>query len=280
MRTIINLDEKFTPFNGGSSFRDVIDFPSGIEPHIKLKDVSSLLPVVITARVSKMEDLFRLLLTVDALNRLGVKDITCFIPFLPFARQDRVMVEGEPFSLKVIANIINSMNLSSVYFYDVHSDASTILVNNSKSITNHLFVQTCLEGVEDYMIVSPDAGAYKKIYGLCKFLGYTRDIVLCNKVRDLSSGQIKNIDCGSTDVVGKDLYIIDDICDGGGTFTLLSDKLRERGAKSVNLIVSHGIFSKGVDALYNIDRIYTTNSFKDLEPNDKLIQVKLNQTLI
>lgn len=271
--TIINLDKDFKPFGEGVEFQK-FDFPSGCEPHIKLSAIADE-QVKITCRIQNANDLLLLLLTTDALKRSGVKRLECFIPYLPFARQDRVMVKGEPLSVKVIADLINSQGFEKVQIYDAHSEVSFALLNNSDAITNHSFVSEVLKEKTGYLIISPDAGAYKKIFKVCQHLNYKDEIVLCNKTRNVENGNITSVTCAVNDFQGMDLYIIDDICDGGGTFILLADELKKRNCGKVNLIVSHGIFSKGVDALTNIDHIYTTDSFKDLEPNNKLTQIKL-----
>jgi ribose-phosphate pyrophosphokinase len=275
--TIINLDKDFKPFGDGIEFQK-FDFPSGCEPHIKLPAIADE-QVKITCRIQNANDLLLLLLTTDALKRSGVKGLECFIPYLPFARQDRVMVKGEPLSVKVIADLINSQGFEKVQIFDAHSEVSFALLNNSDAITNHSFVAEVLKDKTGYLIISPDAGAYKKIFKVCQHLNYKDEIVLCNKTRNVENGNITSVTCTVNDFQGLDLYIIDDICDGGGTFILLADELKKRNCGKVNLIVSHGIFSKGVDALTNIDHIYTTDSFKDLESNQKLTQYKL-QNLI
>jgi ribose-phosphate pyrophosphokinase len=275
--TIINLDKDFKPFGEGIEFQK-FDFPSGCEPHIKLPAIADE-QVKITCRIQNANDLLVLLLTTDALKRSGLKRLECFIPYLPFARQDRVMVKGEPLSVKVIADLLNTQEFEKVQIYDAHSEVSFALLNNSDVITNHSLVEEVLKNKTGYLIISPDAGAYKKIFKVCQHLNYKDEIVLCNKTRNVENGNITSVTCAVNDFQGMDLYIIDDICDGGGTFILLADELKKRNCGKVNLIVSHGIFSKGVDALTNIDHIYTTDSFKDLESNQKLTQYKL-QNLI
>jgi phosphoribosylpyrophosphate synthetase len=76
------------------------------------------------------------------------------------------------------------------------------------------------------------------------------------------TGEIVGLDVYG-EVEGKNIYILDDICDGGYTFTILAKQLYELGAEEVHLVVSHGIFSKGLDPLHkaNIVSITTTNSF-------------------
>ncbi len=261
---ILNLSDNFEPYGKGIEYKK-FEFPSGCEPHIKLdalgiRDDSYL----ITVRISSMNDAMLLLLATDALRRCGVNKISVFMPYLPFARQDRVMVSGEPLSLKVFANILNAQNYERVIVYDVHSEISLALINNSASVSNHSFVFDVLKDNKDYLIISPDAGAYKKIFSLCKYINYTDEIVLCNKIRDVATGNIKSISVSNQNMHGKDVYIVDDICDGGATFIHLAEELKECGAGNICLIVSHGIFSKGLSPLLkNISHIYCTNSFSD-----------------
>lgn len=274
---ILNLDRNFQPFGEGIEFKDFI-FPSKCEAHIKLPPISSD-EALITTRIKSSDDAMTLLLATDALRRNGVREIEVFIPYLPYARQDRQMTEGEPLSLKVFAEILNAQNYSKVTVYDVHSEVSLALINNSKSINNHKFVSEVLKDDENYYIVSPDAGAYKKIFKLCQHLQYHDEIIMCNKLRDVSNGTIKSMTISHDDLQMKNCYIVDDICDGGATFTGLSYELRRRNAGKIYLIVSHGIFSKGIESLININHIYTTDAFNDCPFNEKVSQLKLSNII-
>lgn len=276
--TIINLDPSFKPYGEGVAF-DSFNFPSGCEAHIKLKEAVEN-EVLITCRIQDSNDIMRLLLATDALKRAGAKEIRLFMPYLPYARQDRQMVKGEPLSLKVFANLLNSQGYSKVSVYDVHSEVALALIENSEGITNHSFAKCVfVESLRDYYIVCPDAGAYKKIYGICKSIGYEDEIIIANKVRDVSTGLIKKTTVSHSDLKQRHCYIVDDICDGGGTFVLLAEELLNRNAKSVNLVVSHGIFSKGLPLL-KINHVFVTDSFSDMPEQLKLTQIKLCNTLI
>ena len=91
-----------------------------------------------------------------------------------------------------------------------------------------------------------------------EFKCYT--VLIGEKVRDQSTGRITHYSING-DVKDKNILIVDDICDGGMTFRILSKSLVDRGSKSNNLYVSHGIFSQGLDVLRNdgINRIFTIN---------------------
>jgi ribose-phosphate pyrophosphokinase len=262
---VLNLSTGFKPFNSSLEEIDAKSFLfSGGEVHIKLQGKAE--EVMISARLNNSDDVMKLLLAADALRRNGSKNISVLIPYLPYARQDRVMVGGEPLSIKVMCNLINSCGFDKVYIFDVHSEVSLALLDNCELITNSSLAKQVLHDQTDYLLVSPDAGALKKIYKLAEALQYTSDIVLCNKVRDVSNGKIKQITVDQDDLEGKDCFIIDDICDGGATFIGVAKELKKRKAGKVSLIVSHGIMSHGETELAEwIDHIYTTDSIKDNE---------------
>jgi ribose-phosphate pyrophosphokinase len=193
-----------------------------------------------------------------------------FIPCLFGQRSDRRFSEGQSFDLKIITDIINSCNFRKVEIFDPHSDISLALINNSVKITPDDQLKETLYNIErtydhtneHYLtLVSPDAGAYKKVFNFGQEINLP--VVAAVKHRD-KDGKVDLKFMG--DVEDRDCLIIDDLCDGGYTFNVLGKALRDQGAKRVFLYVSHGYFSKGFDELKkNIDHIFCTNSVKDIE---------------
>ncbi len=211
----------------------------------------------IIAYLQSSDDIMALCLLNDVLERnKEVKKKELIVPFLPYSRQDRPMGENVPFSLKAFSKIINSLGFDSVTTFDVHSDVPHGTIDNFinvKPLTN-----SYLEICNTDAFVSPDAGAFKKVSELA--LKYEKSLITALKVRDVTNGNITNSFVVEK-TVPKHVTIIDDICDGGATFIPLAKSLRERGAEIVNLYVSHGIFSKGFDALReHINHIYTTDT--------------------
>ena len=138
---ILNLDKKFRPLNGKEIEFESFTF-SGGEPHIKINsNFDKTQGITITHRIHSFNDLGLLCLAVDALQRIGVKLETLIIPYFPAARQDRVMVKGEPLSVKVYANIVNSLNFDKVIVFDAHSEVTPAVLNNCEVISNHVFIQ-------------------------------------------------------------------------------------------------------------------------------------------
>ncbi|RYF97484.1 MAG: ribose-phosphate pyrophosphokinase, partial [Chitinophagaceae bacterium] len=200
------------------------------------------------------------------------------VTYLLSARMDRVMLAGEPFSLKVIAAMINQAKFSRINIFDPHSEVSTALIDRSYTITNHEYVEQCLSqyfaknAKSDFCIVSPDAGALKKIHKLAHALGIEH-VVECMKERDLKTGALTKFTTATPTLQGLTCFIIDDICDGGGTFVGTAQMLKEKGAVKVILVVSHGIFSKGTSLQY-VDEVYSTDSFR---PVDGINILKIDQ---
>jgi ribose-phosphate pyrophosphokinase len=117
----------------------------------------------------------------------------------------------------------------------------------------------------EVFIVAPDAGAYKKSYKFAQSVG-AAGVITCNKIRDLKSGKIEGISC-EQNVTGKHLLVLDDICDGGRTFIEVANIMDK--ASRVDLAVTHGIFSKGVEVVASkFDNVYTTNSFHGVVPEN------------
>lgn len=268
----LHLDSGFTPFGKSIDFESFTF--SGGEPHIKIKETVKG-AVTITQRITSFNDLGMILLATDALRRMNVKEINLFIPYVPAARQDRVMVSGEPLSIKVYAEIINSQNYQKVTVFDPHSEVTPALLNNVEVIDNHKYVKQCLETIKDEIVlISPDGGALKKIYKLSAYLGGI-EVIECSKKRDVKTGKLSGFTVYANDLNQKTAIVVDDICDGGGTFLGLGKALQEKNAGDLHLIVSHGIFNKGFEELESMYKtIFTTNSFRNVA-SEKVVQIAL-----
>lgn len=275
---ILNLDKNFKPLNGDEIQYESFTF-SGGEPHIKINpNIDKTKKVTITHRLNSFNDLGLLCLAVDALKRMDIKLEHLIIPYFPSARQDRVMIKGEPLSVKVYADIINAFNFKKVIVFDAHSEVTPALLNNCEVITNNTFIEKIIKEIgRNVLLVSPDGGALKKIYKVSEFLGGV-EVIECSKSRDVKTGKLRGFKVYADDLQGKDCLIVDDICDGGGTFIGLAEELKKKNAGKLYLAVSHGIFSKGFEDLKCFESIFTTDSFKNLE-NDCLTQIKLNSIL-
>lgn len=260
------------PETSSIKFESIV-FPDG-QPHIKIniesiQELDKKASLQVITRISNSTDLILLLFIKNTLDYLEFEQVELHISYLMAARMDRIMLEGEPLSLKVIAQILNQANFKKIKIFDPHSEVSTALIDRSYTITNHQYVKDVLEDYfqnnhkEQFCLVSPDAGALKKIHKLAQFLG-VNNVVECTKERDLKTGALTNFKTTVESFSGLTCFIIDDICDGGGTFAGTAEMLKQKGALKVVLVVSHGIFSKGV-SIKAVDEIYTTDSYKSLK---------------
>jgi ribose-phosphate pyrophosphokinase len=270
--TIMNTFNLISPEKSTIQFKTLV-FPDS-QPHIKI-DMSSVSgldrtePLKLLSRMGNANDLLLVLFIKNTLDYLEFEKIELSISYLLTARMDRVMLDGEPFSLKVVAGILNQAGFRKISIFDPHSEVTTALVEHSYSIPNHQFVKDALDDYftkneqSKFCLVSPDAGALKKIHKLAQYL-HIDNIVECMKERDVKTGALTNFKTTTTDLNDQTCFIIDDICDGGGTFAGTAKMLKEKGAKKVVLIVSHGIFSKGTNIEF-VDEVYTTDSYKWVE---------------
>ena len=235
------------------------------------------------AAMRDMNDFMLLAQLVDAVRHITDVLVSHLeLPWLPWARQDRHMGAGDSFALKVFARQLNTLGFDKVKVLDPHSDAAGAAIDNFVTIPQEVcllhsptlarqFQQQAL------MLVAPDAGALKKIDAVARATGASEYAVLTKK-RDVASGNLTGFALVSGDVKGRDVLIVDDLCDAGGTFIGSAQVLRDAGARSVSLYVTHGIFSKGVENLLSngIDAIYTTTSFTSpalAHPNLELIDI-------
>lgn len=218
---------------------------------------------VITHRINSYEDLAVLLSISECMRFNFITKKKLIIPWMFGQRSDRRFAMNESFGLKVITDQINSCKFHNVELFDPHSDVSLALINNSyKNVDKWEVTMKAIMDYSSLSLVSPDAGAYKKLYEFASKHKY--NIVAANKFRDINGKISINF---NSDVSDKHCLIADDICEYGGTFKALATELKSNGAKSVSLYVSH--FSGGGPSnirntinglLQYIDTIYTTNS--------------------
>jgi len=232
--------------------------------------------VKISSRLNTFKDLELIICAVQAIRNLKpTREIVLYVPYFMGARSDRKFAEGGVNYLKqVICPIINSLNLTSILVLDPHSDVLEACLNNYDKINNHTVVKHALIAIDNKndapqrtAIVSPDAGALKKIFDIAQKFGIEK-VVTAGKVRDMKTGKILKTELPATDWTGiQQVVIIDDICDGGRTFIELSKAIRESGfTDKIYLIVTHGIFSAGFDSLDGcFDGIFCTNSYENIE---------------
>jgi ribose-phosphate pyrophosphokinase len=260
----IYVDYKISRFPDGQQTVDMVDTYFGpTKPTIQIR-----------SRMNDFKDLELILCATQALRNLGITEIELFVPYFLGGRSDRLFQYGGVHYLKqVIVPIINSQGYSKVITFDPHSDVLEALITNFAKTNNHKLVKFALEQIDNkndardrICLVSPDAGAYKKIFDVAKEFQID-NIITANKVRDVKSGEILRTEIPVLDQHRDLSYVIlDDICDGGRTFIELAKVMKDsRPTAKLYLVVSHGIFSKGLGELSQyFDGIFTTDSIRDM----------------
>jgi len=231
--------------------------------------------VQIHSRLNSFTDLELIICAKKALDGIGVRQVVLHVPYFLGARSDRKFQDGSIHYLKeVICPIINSLKFDAVVVLDPHSDVLEACLDNMVKVNNHLIVKHALTLIDNkndardrICLVSPDAGAYKKIFDVAQAFDINK-VITATKVRDLKTGKILHTEVPTPDMHNDIKYVIvDDICDGGRTFTEIAKAIKAiRPTAKVYLVVTHGIFSAGEEPLMeHFEHVYTTNSVKEGE---------------
>ncbi len=242
-----------------------LNTPSGIQfilfpdnqPHINIQGIEEGEEVKVICSLTDSLKVMQLLQTANALDNLFAKKKVLVVPYLMAARYDRLMQHGDSLDLKVVADLINSCRFDKVYLFDAHSEVASLLIKNAVNITNQQMVEQYQH--PEGLLICPDAGAAKKVGKYFEWNKNLKDIVYCNKNRNLSTGQLALEVLEPDKCKGRNCVIIDDICDGGATFLAIAEQIQP---KHLTLIVTHGIFSKGFAALeQKFNEIIVSDSF-------------------
>ena len=213
------------------------EFQPSFEETVRGQDV-----FIVQSTMPPADNLFELLLLVDAARRASARKIIAVIPYFGFARQDRKDKPRVAIGAKLIANMLMAAGVDRVITMDLHADqiqgffevpvdhlyGSTLFFNEIKKLDT-----------ENLVIAAPDVGGAKRANSYSKNLNC--GLALCHKHRKKANEIAEMTVIG--DVEGKDVVIIDDMCDTAGTLTTAADLLIEKGAKSVRAFCTHAVLS-------------------------------------
>lgn len=227
--------------------------------------------VNVIARIHSGDDIVKLALLKSAIGP-GAKT-RLILPYLPYSRADRRFSDGDCHGLETFGGLVNSMNFAEVVTMDAHNAKSArahirhlVDVQATPCIDDTIVNFAHKHGSKKITVLFPDEGA-KVRYQMPRGIETNTDSVMinvahCSKVRDPLTGKLSGFDVPSIHA-DRPALIVDDICDGGGTFLGIAQKIT--GVK-LGLYVTHGIFSKGTAGiLEQFDHLYTTNT---IEPSD------------
>jgi ribose-phosphate pyrophosphokinase len=198
---------------------------------------------------------------IDAAKRAGAKEIIPVLPYFPYARQDKKDQARGPIGAKVMAERLENRGATSIITFDLHADQIQGFFNipvmhmEGKYLFDRYIFDLYRDHLNDNIVLcAPDAGAAKRVKGfrdqLNKRWNIDLPMVHIDKTRKKASIIDKMIIIG--EVRAKDVIIIDDMCDTGGTLVKAAQELIDAGAKSVRAIVTHGVLSgKALERLWD-----------------------------
>jgi ribose-phosphate pyrophosphokinase len=197
---------------------------------------------IIQSTFAPSDNLFELLLMIDAAKRASAKSIVAVIPYYGFARQDRKDKPRVSIGAKLTANLLTAAGVNRIITMDLHSDQIQGFFDLP---VDHMYASSIIIpylqklNLPNLTMASPDTGGTKRAAAYAKFLN--NELVICFKQRAKANVIEKMTLIG--DVKDKDIVIIDDIIDTGGTITKAAEMMMEEGASSVRCACTHPILS-------------------------------------
>lgn len=239
-------------------------FPDG-EIQITLGEFSRKKEINVRCRITSAEELFVLMQTCDILVRHGMR-FSISIYYLMGMRMDRVMDFNRPYTLKIIVNILDHLGATEIDLFNPHSEAALDLfkITDAREIYSEEWSPLIEQVRDECQVVIPDAGAVERYFPYEDEV--PEGIIIGEKVRDIKTGKIMSIKVKNPEALdGRPLAIIDDLCDGGGTFVGLAEAIRQVKPDAViSIAVGHMVNPKGIENLSkNFNHVFFTNSFKD-----------------
>lgn len=199
---------------------------------------------IIGSTFPNSDNLMEMLLMIDAAKRASARHITAVIPYFGWARQDRKDKPRVPIGAKLVAKLLEAAGATRIMTMDLHADQ---IQGFFEKPVDHLFASTIFLphvknlGLENLTVASPDMGGSKRAYAYSKYL--ESDVVVCYKQRKVAN-VIETMELIG-EVVGKNVILVDDMIDTGGTLAKAADLMIEKGALSVRAICTHAILSGG-----------------------------------
>ncbi|HBY01095.1 MAG TPA: ribose-phosphate pyrophosphokinase [Rikenellaceae bacterium] len=197
---------------------------------------------IVQSTFPPVDNIFELLLMIDAARRASAYKVIAVIPYFGWARQDRKDRPRVPIGAKMVANLLDAAGCDRVMTADLHADQIQGFFDFP---VDHIYASSIFLpylrdlNLENMSIAAPDMGGAKRANAYSRILGCP--LIICHKSREKANvvGSMTAIG----DVEGKNIVIIDDMIDTAGTITKAADMLLERGAISVRALATHAVLS-------------------------------------
>ncbi len=220
----------------------VLEFSDGeFQPYYE-ESVRGCIVFIIQSTFPPSDNLMELLLMIDAAKRASAYEVVAVIPYLGYARQDRKDKPRCAIGAKLVADLLTATGVDRVMTMDLHADQIQGFFNVP---VDHLYASTLfvpyiksLE-LENLTIAAPDMGGTKRANAYARFL--KTEMVICYKLRKKANivEEIRVIG----DVKDKDIVIVDDMIDTAGTICLAANLMKNEGARSIRVVITHPVLS-------------------------------------
>jgi len=237
---------------------------------------------LIQSTFAPSENLMELLIMIDAAKRASAKRITAVIPYFGYARQDRKDQPRVAITAKLVANLLTRAGADRIITIDLHSAQ---IQGYFDIPLDHLYASPVLikalneYKLKDLVFAAPDVGGVRTARAYAKKLG--ADLAMVDKRRTEHNKSEINYIIG--DVEGRDVVIVDDMIDTGGTFVNCAEALKERGARTITGICVHPVFSgSAVEKIENsksIDQMLITDTIPLKNKSYKIRQISVADSL-
>ncbi len=197
---------------------------------------------IIQSTFPPVENIFELLLMVDAARRASAYKVIAVIPYFGWARQDRKDRPRVPIGAKLVANLLSAAGCDRVMTADLHADQIQGFFDVP---VDHIYASSIFLPylrdlkLDNLSIAAPDIGGAKRANAYSRIIGCP--LIICHKSREKANvvGSMTAIG----EVEGRNIVIIDDMIDTAGTITKAADMLMDKGAASVRALATHAVLS-------------------------------------
>ncbi|MDP3941083.1 MAG: ribose-phosphate pyrophosphokinase [bacterium] len=260
-------------------FEPVTSFADGeirikIPPNLRRRHVFIIQPT----NPPVNDHLMELVFMVDAAKRSSAKEVTVVVPYFGYSRQDRKEMPHVPISASVVAGMLMNAGADRIVTVDIHSEQQQGFIKGPWDNLYGSFIlvpEIKKRKLKDIVVAAPDKGGMTRATGYAKRLNAT-GIALVYKERDVSLTNKSE----ALDMIGKvgarDVILVDDMIDTGGTIVNAAKYIKQRGARSITVVATHGLFSgQALEKINNsaIDEVIITDTItqpEEVKKNKKI----------